>query len=75
MAGQPSHGQDKDTEEEFKVNLSIDSRVESELSVVNPVLFALLLRLEEHRQPMKLELSLEVKYCQKRGGKKTLQES
>lgn len=73
-AGQHARGEVKDAEDQFNVNLTVDPGVESELSVVDPVLFALLLRLEEHRQPMKLELFLEVTYRPKRGGKKTLQE-
>ncbi|KAH9484699.1 hypothetical protein JR316_0001598 [Psilocybe cubensis] len=77
LAGQHARGEVANEESEFVVNLSVDAAAAAEtkgagMSVVDPLMFALLLRLGEHRQPMKLELELEVTYRSRRGAWKTL---
>lgn len=60
--GQKAQKRFDDSKGTFDITLGVDREVDTKLSVVNPVRFALLLRLEEERQPMKLKLMLEVTY-------------
>ena len=63
--GQSNQGRFNDSKGTFDVTLGVDTLVDKKLSVVNPARFAVLLRLEENRQPMKLRLTLEVAYRRK----------
>ena len=63
--GQSSKGHFEDLKGKFDVTLGVDMLVDKKLSMVNPVHFTVLLRLEENRQPMKLKLVLEVTYRRK----------
>jgi len=58
--GQNAQKRFDDSKRTFDSTLGVDR--DTKLSVVNPVRFALLLRLEEERQPMKLKLMLEMTY-------------
>jgi hypothetical protein len=65
VAGQTSQGRFDDSKGTFHITLGVDRSVAKELSVVNPAHCAVLLRLKEDRQPMKLKFTLEVTYQRK----------
>ena len=63
--GQTSQGHFDDSKGTFDITLGVDRSLTEELSVVNPAHCAVLLRLKESRQPMKLKFTLEVTYQRK----------
>ena len=65
VAGQTSQSHFDDSKGTFGITLGVDHSVTEELSVVNPAHCAVLLRLKQNRQPMKLKFMLEVTYQQK----------
>ena len=61
-AGQEVRAPFKDSEGTFKVILTLDPPVIKDMSVLKHTSFHILLKLEEKRQPMELELNLTVTY-------------
>jgi len=65
-----------DSNAKFEITLALDEGVEkTSLSVVDPFFFFVVLKLEEPRQPMQLELSAGVTYVRRSGAKETVPKS
>ena len=63
-----------DSKGTFDVTLSLDKRLEKEMSVLKHACFFMMLKLGKERQPMELGLKLKVTYRTKFGSRKTLEE-